>query len=106
MDDTKTIDAASFPVTIGGVEYRFDRPDPKLIEKMLLISNMNADRFVTLQACTKWFSVAAGREQWSDLMGRFLNDDIQVQDFLTAIQDLAAAMVADVVAQELSADGS
>lgn len=100
MDDTKTIDKDNYPVTIGGVEYEFARPDPKLIERMILISHMNADQYVTLEACTKWLSVAAGTETWSKLMRRFLNGDIDAQDLLTAIKDLTDAMVAKELARD------
>ncbi|MZE53820.1 hypothetical protein GTY86_35545 [Streptomyces sp. SID5770] len=101
MDDTKTIAEPTYKVTIAGAEYEFDQPDAKLIERMILISHMNADTFVTLEACTKWFSVAAGPETWATIMRRFLADEITVQDLLTAINDLTGAIA---VSKELAAD--
>lgn len=101
MDDDKTIDAATYKVTIAGAEYEFAQPDPKLIERMILISHMNADTFVTLEACTKWFSVAAGPETWATIMRRFLAGEIGAQDLIDAIKDLAEGMA---LAKGLAAD--
>lgn len=101
MDDTKTIEDPTYKVTIAGDEYAFAKPDPKLIERMILISHMNADTFVTLEACTKWFSVAAGPETWAKIMRRFLAGEINAQDLITAIHDLTAALT---LSKELAAD--
>jgi len=101
MDDDKTIEAPTYKVTIAGAEYNFDQPDPQLIERMIMISHMNADNFVTLEACTKWFSVAAGPETWATIMRRFLDGEINAQDLITAIKDLTDAMK---LAKELAAD--
>ncbi|TXS16340.1 hypothetical protein EAO70_12950 [Streptomyces sp. adm13(2018)] len=101
MDDDKTIDEPTYTVTIAGTEYQFAQPDPKLIERMILISHMNADTLTTLEACTKWFSVAAGRTVWAAIMRRFLNDEISVQDLLTAIKDLTDSMA---ISEGLTAD--
>lgn len=88
MDDTKTIDESSYPVTIAGTEYLFSRPEPELIERMILISHMNADSFVTLEACTKWLSVAAGPENWSAIMRRFMAGEVGAQDLLDGMGEL------------------
>jgi hypothetical protein len=101
MDETKTIDTATYKVSIAGTEYQFDQPDPQLIERMILISHMNADTFVTLEACTKWFSVAAGPETWAKIMRRFLAGEINAQDLLNAINNLTEAMA---LSKELAAD--
>ncbi|MFC8583454.1 hypothetical protein ACFUGD_02590 [Streptomyces sp. NPDC057217] len=101
MDDTKMIENPTYKVTIAGAEYEFDHPDAKLIERMILISHMNADVLTTLEACTKWFSVAAGPKTWATIMRRFLADEITVQDLLTAINDLTEAIS---LSKELAAD--
>lgn len=101
MDDDKTIAPATYKVTIAGTEYDFDQPDPQLIERMILIGHMNADTFVTLEACTKWFSVAAGPETWAQIMRRFLAGEINAENLLDAIKDLTDAMT---LSKELAAD--
>ncbi|MFJ8301601.1 hypothetical protein ACIQ9R_37630 [Streptomyces sp. NPDC094447] len=101
MDDDKTIDEPTYTVTIAGEDYQFQQPDPELIERMILISHMNADHLVTLEACTKWFSVAAGPETWAVIMRRFLAGDIKAQDLIDGIKTLNKSMK---LAKELASD--
>ncbi|MFD3535243.1 hypothetical protein [Streptomyces sp. NPDC058664] len=91
MDETKTIEEATYKVVIAGTEYEFAKPDPQLVERMILVRHMNADGFVVLEACTKWLSVAAGKETWAVIMRRFMNGEITAQDLLTSMNDLLTA---------------
>lgn len=91
MDETKTIKAATYKVVIADEEYEFGQPDPELVQRMILIRHMNADAFVTLEACTKWLSAAAGPTTWAVIMRRFMNGEITAQHLLTSMNDLLTA---------------
>lgn len=88
MDDDKTIDSTTYTVVIADTEYEFARPDPELIGRMILINHMNADLMVTLEACTKWLSVAAGSVTWSQIMRRFMSGEVTADHLLKAMTDL------------------
>lgn len=88
MDDDKTIDTVTYKVVIGDTEYSFGRPDPELIQRMVLISHMNADTFVILEACTKWLAVAAGPTTWAAIMRQFMAGDIDASDLLKSMLEL------------------
>lgn len=88
MDDDKTIDTATYKVVIGDTEYDFGRPDPELIQRMILIGHMNADTFVILEACTKWLAVAAGPDTWSAIMRQFMEGNITADDLLKSMFEL------------------
>lgn len=89
MDDTKTIDTASYRLTIAGKEYEFGQPEPELLERMVLISHMNAGELLTVEALTKWLASAAGPAVWGAIMKRFISGDVTIQDLLKAMGDLA-----------------
>lgn len=91
MDDDKTISPTTYKVVIADTEYDFERPDLELIERMILISHMNADPMVTLEACTKWLSVAAGAETWAAIMRRFMAGEVTAADLLASMSDLVTA---------------
>lgn len=95
MDDTKTIDAATYKLTIAGEEYDFGQPEPELLERMILISHMNAGKDLLLEAETKWIASAAGPETWRIIMKRFVNGEVGIQDLVTAMSDLAKAIAGD-----------
>jgi hypothetical protein len=88
MDDTKTITPTTYTVAVGDTEYEFGRPDPELIQRMIIISHMNADTAVILEACTKWLSVAAGPTVWAAIMRQFLNGNITADDLVKTMIDL------------------
>jgi hypothetical protein len=88
MDDTKTIAPTTYVVKVGETEYTFGVPDLELIERMILVSHMNADNLVTLEACTKWLSAAAGPVVWAEIMREFMAGTIKADDLLKAMTDL------------------
>jgi hypothetical protein len=88
MDDTKTIDAATYRLTIAGEEYEFGQPDPTFFERLVLISHMNAGGLLTIEALTKWLSSAAGPTVWGAIMKRFIDGSVTVQDLMKAMGDL------------------
>lgn len=93
MDDNKTIDAASYRLTIAGEEYEFGQPEPELLERMVLISHMNAGELLTVEALTKWLASAAGPVVWGAIMKRFIGGDVTIQDLLKAMGDLVDLFV-------------
>lgn len=88
MDDTKTIDESTYTVAIAGTDYTFGLPDPELIERMILVTHMNADEMVIMEACTKWLSAAAGRKTWSVIMRRLMAGEVTAQHIMDAMKDL------------------
>jgi len=93
MDDDKTISPTTYKVVIADIEYNFARPDPELIERMILVSHMNADTTIILEACTKWLSVAAGPTTWAAIMRRFVAGEIAADDLLASMSDLITVWV-------------
>jgi hypothetical protein len=94
MDDTKTITPTTYKVSIGDTEYEFGQPDPELIERMILVSHMNASVMVTLEACTKWLSVAAGPTTWAAIMRQFMDGKITAEDLIKSMLDLVTQWTA------------
>ena len=94
MDDDQTISPTTYKVVIADTEYDFERPDLELIERMILISHMNADSGVILEACTKWLSVAAGPTTWTAIMRRFAAGEVSVVDLLKSMNDLVTVWTA------------
>jgi hypothetical protein len=94
MDDDKTIDTATYKVAIGDIEYDFSRPDPDLLGRMILVSHMNADVMVTLEACTKWLAVAAGTATWAQIMRRFMAGEVTAEDLIKAMSDIVSLWAA------------
>lgn len=98
MDDDKTIDTASYKLSIAGEEYEFGQPDPELLERMVLISHMNAGGLLTLEAVTKWLASAAGPVVWQAIMKRFLDGAVTAQDLMDAMGELAKMIAGDTTA--------
>lgn len=92
MDDDKTITPTTYKLTIAGQEYEFGEPKPELLERMILISHMNAGSLLTLEALTKWLSVAAGPAVWQAIMRRFIVGEVAANDMLKAMEDLVTAV--------------
>ena len=103
MDDDKTISKATYRVTIAGEEYEFGEPDPELLQRMVLVNHMNAGLFMTLESVTKWMASAAGPVVWGTIMRRFLNDEVDAQDLMTAMSELVALAVGK---QDASSDAA
>lgn len=93
MDDTKTIDTATYRLTIAGEEYEFGQPDPELLARMVLVGHMNAGELLTMEAITKWLAAAAGPKVWQVIMRRFIDGSISAQDLVTAMYELVKLVV-------------
>ena len=94
MDDTKTITPTTHLVTIGGEEYEFGNGDTQLLERLVLVSHMNAGATLTLEAATLWLADAAGPVAWQAIMKRFVSGKVTVNDLMEAMQGIAKAIVA------------
>ena len=85
MDDTKTIDEATYTVTIGGTEYQFGQPDPELLERLVFVSRMNAGLLITLEALMMWGSSGASPSMWEGLARRVLKGEVSTEELTTAL---------------------
>lgn len=92
MDDTKSSGVASYRLTIAGQEYDFGPPDRELYERMVLVSSMNVDELLALDAVTQWLASSAGPATWRAIMRRFVHGEVQAADMLKAMEDLAQAI--------------
>ncbi|MDF2711481.1 MAG: hypothetical protein K0R62_7133 [Nonomuraea muscovyensis] len=94
MDDTKTITPTTHRVTLGGEEYEFGQGTTELLERLILISHMNAGATLTLEAATLWLADAAGPTVWQAIMKRFITGEITVNDLMEAMKGIVASIVA------------
>jgi hypothetical protein len=87
MDDDKTIDTATYKLTIADEEYEFGEPDAELFKRMVLIKHMSAGGLLTMEAITKWLASAAGPTVWAQIMQRFLDGDVTIEHLMETLKE-------------------
>ena len=88
MDDDKTIEKTTYKLTIAGKKYEFGEPDLELLNRMVMIQHMNAGPLLIMEATTKWLAAAAGPAVWADIMKRFTNGEVTIDDLMKALGKL------------------
>jgi len=84
MDDTK-----QYVTQIKGTAYRFAPLDPKDVERVGVITTMNAGAAKMAKAMFRALSAAAGPEQWDDLTDRYVAGEIPLTEFTRVFKTLS-----------------
>lgn len=91
MDDTK-----QYTIQIKGTAYKFKPLPEDDLARIQLVLNMNASVTKVLKAVTRMLRDSAGAEVWDELTDRLINEEVTLDEIVTApIKKLIERQVKD-----------